>query len=133
MHGKITERKSANFIGLGLGFSKRQTVLIFVANIERERGGIFPAAFFTQAIFSLSSSQFHQHFTSAFFADILSSKKLWSQNVTREKLRKALLYKKLACKMLMESTPHSKMSILQLLLFFSSLSLCCSLKRRKMI
>jgi len=40
-------------------------------------------------------SQFHQHFTRAFCI-----KKIKSQNVTREKLRKALLYKKFVYKML---------------------------------
>jgi len=39
-------------------------------------------------------SQFHQYFTSSFCADILAPKKLQSQTVIREKLHKALLYKK---------------------------------------
>jgi len=41
--------------------------------------------------------QFHQHFRQTFCA-----KKLQSQNVIREKLRKRLLYKKGALKMLMK-------------------------------
>jgi hypothetical protein len=40
----------------------------------------------------------------AFCADIFVSKKLQSQNVTRKKLRKALLYEKCALKMLMKLT-----------------------------
>jgi len=47
-----------------------------------------------------SLSQFHEHFTSNFFA-----KKLQSQTVMREKLRNALLYKKVLCNMLMKLTP----------------------------
>jgi hypothetical protein len=41
-----------------------------------------------------SRGQFHQHFMRAFFAFYFWAKKLQSPNITREKLRKALLYKK---------------------------------------
>jgi len=41
---------------------------------------------------------FHQYFC---------AKKLQSQNVTREKLREALSYEKLSCKMLMKLTPEA--------------------------
>jgi len=41
-------------------------------------------------------------FYARFFANIFAQKKLQSQNVTREKLHKALSYKKHACKMLMK-------------------------------
>jgi hypothetical protein len=47
----------------------------------------------------VSWSRFHQHFTHPFCA-----KKLQSQNVTREKLRQLLLYKKSSHKMLMKLT-----------------------------
>jgi len=43
--------------------------------------------------------QFHQHFKLAF-----CTKKLQSQNITREKLREALLYKKFTRKMLIKLT-----------------------------
>jgi len=36
--------------------------------------------------------QFHQHFIRAFCANIFVPKKLQRQNITREKLHKALLY-----------------------------------------
>jgi len=48
--------------------------------------------------------QFHQHFTRAFYASIFAPKKLQSQNVAREKLRTALLYKKGTHKMLIKLT-----------------------------
>jgi len=66
--------------------------------------------------------QFHQHFTSnfcnnifatIFFHQYFSTKKLQSQNVTREKLCKALLYKKFARKMLMKLTKGGKKTIQQ--------------------
>jgi len=44
-------------------------------------------------------SQFHQHFTCAFFV------RKCNNNVIREKLRKALLYEKRMRKMLMKLTP----------------------------
>jgi hypothetical protein len=40
------------------------------------------------------------------FAPIFLQKKLLSPNVTREKLRKALLHEKFTCKMLMKLTPE---------------------------
>jgi len=52
-----------------------------------------------------SSSQFHQHFTSSFCANILASKKLQSQTLIREKMRKALLCEIGTRKMLMKLTP----------------------------
>jgi len=42
---------------------------------------------------SFACSQFHQHLTRTFFANIFAPK---NYNVTKEKLRKALLYKKFA-------------------------------------
>jgi len=51
---------------------------------------------------SISSTIYAQLFCQYSFA-----KKSQSQNLTREKLRKVLLYKKLASKMLMKSTPCS--------------------------
>ncbi len=48
--------------------------------------------------------QFYHHFMSTFCPDILAPKKLRFQNVTREKLFKALSYKKCVCKMLMKLT-----------------------------
>jgi len=48
--------------------------------------------------------RFNQHFTHAFYANIFVPKKLQSQNVTREMLRKALLYEKFLLKMLMKLT-----------------------------
>jgi len=45
-------------------------------------------------------NQFHQHFTSTFFVDILQSK-----TVIREKLLEELLYEKGSSKMLMKLTP----------------------------
>jgi len=50
----------------------------------------------------VACSQFHQHFMSSFCANILLLKKLQSQTLIREKLRKALLNKKGARKMLMK-------------------------------
>jgi len=47
----------------------------------------------------------HQHFTSSFWANILSPKKLQSQSVARKKLLKALLYEKGESKMLMKWIP----------------------------
>jgi len=50
--------------------------------------------------------QFHQHFMCAFCTNIFEPKdRLQSQKVTREKLRKALLYKKFERKMLMKLPP----------------------------
>ncbi len=46
--------------------------------------------------------QFHQRFTCAFFV----RKCFFHQNLTREKLRKALWYEKCTHKMLMKLTPH---------------------------
>jgi len=63
----------------------------------------------------LSRCQFHQHFTSSFCADILLPKKLQSQNVSREKLRKVLLFKKDMCKMLIKLTLGGWENILTLL------------------
>ncbi len=51
-----------------------------------------------------NNCQFHQHFTGAFCANICTPKKLQSQNVTREKLCRALSYK-FALKMLIKLTP----------------------------
>jgi len=48
--------------------------------------------------------QFHQYFTGSFFANNLR-KKIKKQIVIREKLHKALLFEKDACKMLMKLTP----------------------------
>jgi len=42
----------------------------------------------------------------ATFVPIFAPKKLQSQNVTRDKLRKELSYKKIAFKMLMKLTPE---------------------------
>jgi len=53
----------------------------------------------------LSCSQFHQHFTSSFCAEVLAPKKPQSQTVTREKLCKTLLYLKGARKMSMKLIP----------------------------
>ncbi len=53
-------------------------------------------------------NQFHQHFTLAFLRQYFCAKKLHNQNVTREKLRKALLYKKFSSKMLMKLTQGIK-------------------------
>jgi len=50
-------------------------------------------------------SQFHQHFTSRFCANILAPKKLKSLTVNREKLQKTLLYEKVSSKMLVKMTP----------------------------
>jgi hypothetical protein len=56
---------------------------------------------------SLSFSQFHQHFTSSFCANIKRQRKLQSQTVIREKVRKTLLNKKkAACKVLIKLTPY---------------------------
>jgi len=49
--------------------------------------------------------QFHQHFTKKICTNIFSPKKIKSLNVTREKLRKALLYKIFAHKFLVKLTP----------------------------
>jgi len=49
--------------------------------------------------------QFYQHITHAFCGNIFCAKKLQSQNLTREKLHKVLLYKKRTHKMLMKLTP----------------------------
>ncbi len=54
---------------------------------------------------AVNCNQFHQHFTSSFCANSLLPKKLQSQTASAEKLRKALLYKKVARKMLMKLTP----------------------------
>jgi len=55
--------------------------------------------------FQMSCSQFQQHFTRRFCANILSSKKLQSQTVSRKKSCKTtLLYEKAAHKMLMKLT-----------------------------
>jgi len=51
------------------------------------------------------SSQFHQHFTSAFFIQNFGAKKLQSQNVSREKLHKDFGTKKAPLKILMKLTP----------------------------
>jgi len=48
--------------------------------------------------------QFHQHFTQDFCANIFAAKKFQSQNVTREKMGKALSYEKFLRKMLMKLT-----------------------------
>jgi len=48
--------------------------------------------------------QFHQHFTCNFFANIFAPKKLQSQNVSKEKLRKALSHEKSAGKMFLKLT-----------------------------
>jgi len=48
----------------------------------------------------MTQCQFHQHFTHQYFC----AKKLQSQNVTKEQLRKALSYEKLSHKMLVKST-----------------------------
>jgi len=50
-------------------------------------------------------SQFHQHFKSRFFADILLPKKVKSQTVCTGKLLKALIDKKALLKMLLKLTP----------------------------
>ncbi len=50
--------------------------------------------------------QFHQHFMSSFCTEIILPKKLQSQTVTREKLRKTLPYKKGSIQMLMKLTPE---------------------------
>ena len=50
-------------------------------------------------------SQFHQQFTSSFCADCHSSKKIQTQTVRTEKLRKTLSYYKAACKILLKLTP----------------------------
>jgi hypothetical protein len=55
----------------------------------------------------MSSSQFHQHFLSIFCADNLLHKKIQSQTVIREKLRKALSCEKVLSKMLMKLTSGS--------------------------
>jgi hypothetical protein len=52
-----------------------------------------------------SSGQFHQHFMQAFFVQKCFAKLFFHLHVTREKLPKRLLYKKGACKILMELTP----------------------------
>jgi len=52
----------------------------------------------------LDWSQFHQHFTPTFFANILAQKNAKS-NILREKLLNLLSYKKPARKMLMKLTP----------------------------
>ncbi len=49
-------------------------------------------------------SQFHQHFTHAFFIQ----KRFFCQNVTREKLQEALSYKKCARKMLVKFTTERR-------------------------
>jgi hypothetical protein len=56
--------------------------------------------------------QFHQHFTSAFFVQNF----VQSQTLSREKLLKRLLYKKLSRKMLMKLTPDGQS---QMILGFS--------------
>jgi hypothetical protein len=50
-------------------------------------------------------SQFHQHLDEQLLRPYSCAKKLQSQNVTREKLRKRLLYEKGDWKMLMKLTP----------------------------
>ncbi len=52
----------------------------------------------------MNRGQFHHHFIRAFLP-VSFCQKLHSQNVTREKQRKALLYKKFGRKMLMKLTP----------------------------
>jgi len=56
--------------------------------------------------------------SSTFYAGLLyqyfCTKKLQSQNLTREKLRKALLYKKFAHKMLMKLTQGYKKQLLKI-------------------
>jgi len=47
-----------------------------------------------------TSSQFHQHFTNSFWADIFFCQNISRQTVIREKLRKALLYEKVASRAL---------------------------------
>jgi len=59
--------------------------------------------------FGHACSQFHQHFTREFyvrkcFAQLFSSYVFFFGFVTKEKLREALLYKKIARKMLMKLT-----------------------------
>ncbi len=49
-------------------------------------------------------SQFYQHFTSRFFADIISSKILQNRTLSREKLDKRLCNEKVSSKMLMKLT-----------------------------
>jgi hypothetical protein len=49
--------------------------------------------------------QFHQHFMSNLCADIIALKNCKTKIVTREKLRKTLLYEKGVCKMLMKLSP----------------------------
>jgi len=72
---------------------------------------------FSSSALSPSSSQFHQCFTSAFF----EQKCFFCQNVTREKLREALSYKKRAHKMLVKLTPPALFSSST---FFLSCSNC---------
>jgi len=55
-----------------------------------------------------SSGQFHQYFKHAFFCPKVLLYFCQSQNVTREKLRKALSYLQCAHKMLVKLTPHHK-------------------------
>jgi len=68
-------------------------------------GGERPNSFATQKMQTKTETwgQFHQHFMCAF----LAQKFFFCQNVTREKLLKALSYEKRVCKMLMKSTAGS--------------------------
>jgi len=54
---------------------------------------------------AVSCSQFHQHFTGGFCANIIVPKQFQSRTLTREKLYKTLLYNKVVLKMLMKVTP----------------------------
>jgi len=56
----------------------------------------------TMSGFTATCSRFQQHFLSSFCDNILSTTKLQSQTVIREKLHKALSYKKGLSKMLMK-------------------------------
>ncbi len=57
-----------------------------------------------QIFYIYSRCQFHQHFMLTFWTSIFSPKNYKAKNITREKLLKALLHKKIAHKMFMKLT-----------------------------